>query len=256
MNTALVCIAKDEDHYLDEWLSYHMKLGFSEVFVYQNNWRYKGDKSAYGNVRWIDFDGEARQLPAYNDFIDNHNTRFDFAAFFDVDEYLCLPTGIALPEFLIGYEQFPAVGINWRCFGDSGMKDVVGGNYSLVNRFLMCEKTLNKHIKTILNFNICHGFAHFVNPHFVDAAMSCNFTVDVGKKTFIRGPFNEIFTYGAGQLNHYNSKTFEEFSHKFVRGKADTPKNHPAYNYTMENFYRHNHNDVMDTTARDFYANV
>ena len=34
MKTALVCIAKDEDRYLGEWLAYHLKLGFSEIFVY------------------------------------------------------------------------------------------------------------------------------------------------------------------------------------------------------------------------------
>jgi hypothetical protein len=34
MKTALVCIAKDEDHYIDEWLLYHLKLGFSDIFVY------------------------------------------------------------------------------------------------------------------------------------------------------------------------------------------------------------------------------
>ena len=34
MKTALVCIAKDEDNYIDEWLKYHLKLGFSNIYVY------------------------------------------------------------------------------------------------------------------------------------------------------------------------------------------------------------------------------
>lgn len=45
MNTALVCIAKNEDHYIDEWLQYHFSIGFTKAFVYQNNWRYAGDKT-------------------------------------------------------------------------------------------------------------------------------------------------------------------------------------------------------------------
>lgn len=40
MKTALVCIAKDEDHYIAEWIKYHTKLGFDEIFVYENSWRY------------------------------------------------------------------------------------------------------------------------------------------------------------------------------------------------------------------------
>ncbi len=34
MDISLVCIAKDEDHYIDEWLDYHLKLGFTRVVVY------------------------------------------------------------------------------------------------------------------------------------------------------------------------------------------------------------------------------
>ena len=43
MKVALVCIAKNEDLYIDEWIDYHFKLGFDEIFVYQNNWRFNKD---------------------------------------------------------------------------------------------------------------------------------------------------------------------------------------------------------------------
>lgn len=34
MKTALVCIAKNEDNYIDEWIEYHLMLGFDRIFVY------------------------------------------------------------------------------------------------------------------------------------------------------------------------------------------------------------------------------
>lgn len=34
MKTAIVCIAKNEDNYIDEWLKYHAKLGFDYAYVY------------------------------------------------------------------------------------------------------------------------------------------------------------------------------------------------------------------------------
>lgn len=34
MKTALVCIAKNEDHYIDEWLKYYLKLGFADIFIF------------------------------------------------------------------------------------------------------------------------------------------------------------------------------------------------------------------------------
>ena len=87
MKKSLVCIAKSEDLYIDEWIEYHQSLGFDEVFVYQNNWRYSGDKSKFKNVHWIEFDGDCKQLAAYNDWLVNKSDGFSWAAFFDVDEF-------------------------------------------------------------------------------------------------------------------------------------------------------------------------
>ncbi len=50
MKTALVCIAKNEDYYIDEWIKYHLKLGFSDIHVYQNDWRYAGNRDQYNAV--------------------------------------------------------------------------------------------------------------------------------------------------------------------------------------------------------------
>ena len=57
MRTALVCIAKNEDNYLDEWIKYHLKLGFSEIFVYQNNWRYPHGPYEDNRIHLIELDG-------------------------------------------------------------------------------------------------------------------------------------------------------------------------------------------------------
>ena len=34
MKVVLVCIAKDEDNYVEEWLDYNHKLGFDEIIMY------------------------------------------------------------------------------------------------------------------------------------------------------------------------------------------------------------------------------
>jgi phosphosulfolactate synthase (CoM biosynthesis protein A) len=47
MKVALVCVAKNEDNYIDEWLNYYNKLGFDNIFMYQNmvhlKYKYKYD---------------------------------------------------------------------------------------------------------------------------------------------------------------------------------------------------------------------
>ena len=39
MKVALVCIAKNEDNYIEEWVLYHKKLGFDRIFIYENDWK-------------------------------------------------------------------------------------------------------------------------------------------------------------------------------------------------------------------------
>ena len=55
MKVALVCIAKDEDEYIKEWIEYHKKLGFDNIFVFENNWRCKVKDDIVTN---IEFDGD------------------------------------------------------------------------------------------------------------------------------------------------------------------------------------------------------
>jgi hypothetical protein len=78
------------------------------------------------------------QMKAYNDFIDKHSSEYDFAAFFDVDEFLCLKKDKSLESFLSRYADIYGVGVNWRVFGDNGLTSVESGSYSLLNRFTKC----------------------------------------------------------------------------------------------------------------------
>ena len=36
MKTAICVIIKDEQEYLDEWISHHLKLGIDEIFLYED----------------------------------------------------------------------------------------------------------------------------------------------------------------------------------------------------------------------------
>lgn len=69
MKTALFVMAKDEDKYIDEFLDYYIKLGFDDIFVYQNNWRASLKTDFGGRVHLIEFDLEAPQVPGMNHFI-------------------------------------------------------------------------------------------------------------------------------------------------------------------------------------------
>lgn len=255
MNTAVVAIAKNEDKYIDEWAQYHLKLGFDQIVIFENNWRYKGDlgmPNANGEVKLLHypFDGAVMQLPAYNSFIKYFSNAYDWAAFIDVDEFIVNNTRLDFKTALDAYRRFTQIGLNWRLMGDSGMH-YDGTENSVLKRFTHGSKTLNKHVKQLVNFKLFRELSLqmplFINPHCTDH-MSCTPT---GQN--FSGPFNErgLDEVMPFELYHYAVKTREELHEKVMRGRADSV--HDRRNEEEQYFKDHNINEVTLTAAKDFF---
>lgn len=236
MKIALVCIAKNEDNYIQEWIDYHLKLGFDDIIIYQNNWRWSGETK---NVIKIDFDGEIQQLVAYNHFIDSNIDNYDWVAFFDVDEFLVLKQHHSIQDFISNYNDFSAIGINWVLFGNNGHKNV-HDDYSVLRRFTKRQSSVNPHVKCIVKLD--HKFRMDVHSPQLS-------WVDTNKK-YNEGPFNYSGDDSIAQLNHYFCKTEEEFRLKCERGRSDAPLKR-----TMDEYEAHNINEIEDLTALKFLYN-
>lgn len=241
MRTAVVCIAKNEDLYIDEWITHNLKVGFDQIFIYQNNWRYTIE---HPQVTTIPFDGEEKQTPAYNHFITNHKNDFDWVAFFDVDEFITPKKHNNIKELLFNYNNHQGLGINWVMFGDNNITYNPNNN-SVIQRFTKRQQGVNQHIKTIVNLNynnkdiIVH--THNISKPIVDP----NYNI-------LSGPFNPIGNDDIVQLNHYWTKTLEEFKLKCDKGRADTiDKNHQR---TLEQFipFQEKNNVIEDLTLLNF----
>jgi hypothetical protein len=242
MKIALICIAKNEDNYIQEWIDYNLKLGFDDIFIYQNDWRCSIE---HPNVKKIEFDGVARQVPAYKDFIDKNHSNYDWAAFFDVDEFLVLKKHNNIKEFISDYSDCPSIGINWVMFGDNGLK-TVDGEYSVLKRFTKRQIQPQTHIKSIVKLSSDLKMT-------VHNPMNYWFDTDRNKNS---GPHNKNRLDNVAQLNHYFGKTIEEFHQKSNRGKADcTPIScSPEFaKRTIKDFNYFNVNEIDDFSARDFF---
>lgn len=253
MKIAAVAIAKNEDSYLYEWLQYHLKLGFDEVFVYENNWRYVfKDAFEDDHVHFIPFDGDVMQLKAYNTFIKEHGNDFDWAAFIDVDEFIVNNTSSSLKDVLERLQQFPQIGINWRLMGSNGLHSYDTFTSSVVKRFTRGDKHLNKHVKQIVNLSWfkknLKPFPVFINPHCTNVA---SFGVEAQNQFF--GPFqtSRLETSHALELYHYAVKTPEELHAKVLRGRADTIIS--RVNEEQEYFQEHDKNDIECLEAKNFW---
>ena len=148
MKIALVCIAKNEDDYIQEWVNYNKKLGFDDIFIYQNDWICQIDEP---NLIKIEFNGLNQQTNAYNNFIQNYHNNYDWVAFFDVDEFLVLKKHNNIKEFIMDYDEYSSIGINWVLFGDNDLNSV-DNNYEVLSRFTKRQSSINPHIKSIIKF--------------------------------------------------------------------------------------------------------
>lgn len=242
MKTALVCIAKNEDNYIFEWIEYHLKLGFDNIFIYANDWDFI---SKNNKIKTININGEKQQINAYNHFLKTNNINYDWVAFLDVDEFLVLKQHKTLSSFLNSYSQCNAIGINWAIFGNNNHTNVENNNYSVLSRFTKRSDEnhiTNRHIKTIVKL----PSQDIMSIHNVE-----NTWFNLNKE--IRsGPFNEPVDWTIAQINHYFTKSDEEFLIKCNRGRADmlVKRNYNDYINDI------NANQIEDLSALNFFTTL
>lgn len=239
MKVALVCIAKNEDNYIKEWVEYHTKLGFDHICIYQNDWRCSVQLD---NTTIMDFDGPNRQTEAYNNFLRYWHNDYDWVAFLDVDEFLVLKKHSNVKDFIQDYQQHDVIGINWVLFGDNGL--TFDGNYNVLSRFTKRQIGVVPLVKCISRVkpNISWALHNAVNVN----------AIDTNYKIFA-GCSNENGDDSIAQINHYFCKTWDEWSAKKNRGRADLSPNSPGYIRRDSDFEAHNANEIEDTFALDFF---
>ena len=267
MRTALVCIAKDEDWYIDEWIEYHLKIGFDDIFVYQNDWHYNGRYVNDERVHLSKVAGGGKQIECYNWFLSTQGKDFSHVAFFDVDEFLhfrddCGDYSNSLSMVLSQkrYSDIAALAIPWRVFGDSGLHFIIdNGERSVLKRFVYCGREYHALYKLILNLDLIRKAGvvpKMINPHIANVVAT-----DPNKKHHgVSGFFNDINNNGniePIELFHFKNKTVEESRMRRMTGKGDAYFSRPKPECSSKDaflldFEEFNRNEIKNTAARDF----
>ena len=133
MNTVLCAMAKHENIYINEWCKHYLDLGFSHIYIYDNNEiDYPNikdyiDKKILKKVTIFDYRGQtfnhtsSKLVEVYQMFYDKYKDTFDWCAFFDIDEFL---DGIDnINSFLsqIKFNNVKQIKIAWKLFGDNNI---------------------------------------------------------------------------------------------------------------------------------------
>ena len=240
-----VCaIAKNEGPYFKEWIEWHLNHGVDKFYIYDNE-STDGTKNILdpyiksGIVDYKYWPGHRRQLAAYDDCLENNRFLSRWIAFIDLDEFIVPIKDISIPKFLVRFETFAAVEINWLIYGSGGQRTKTQG--TVMERFKFHstpEHYLNRHVKSIVNprrvFTMigCHEAAK-ISGYIADSHGQ-----PVRKNFRDREPQQGII-----RINHYAVRSYEEFIEKQARGRASGTQTTVIPEY----FDKYDLNDIEET---------
>lgn len=236
---ALCCIAKDEDRYIDEWIQYHLRLGFDTIFVFRDNWDWQGrSKYNQGVVSGNAVRGENPQVPTYNYFLSTYGEYYEWVLFIDVDEFLVLKKHDNVKSYLEAHSGDESIGVNWVLFGsrefDHG--DESGQKRGVRDRFRWRQSGVNHHVKCFLR---CGNESRMLNPHFGNKEWRGSDSLHHWGSFLLDGNDDEAY------VAHYFCKTWAEWCVKRDRGRPDTKEKRGDVD-----FFRHDLNHEYEYQPR------
>ena len=168
-------------------------------------------------------------------------------AFIDADEFILPQSNKSIveviDEILKDKPKAGGVGINWQYYG-SNFQEKADFSKGVLQRFTRCQKVPNKHVKTVANPRKINCF---YIPHF--AFYFDNFFTVNESGNFFQGSFSEPPTANKIVVNHYYTKSREEYLQKIQRERVDT-----ALKNTYDKFEEldANYNEVANTDALEY----
>lgn len=239
MRVAIVCIAKLEHLYIEEFCKHHLSIGINDIYIYDNEDVPTYHRINLPNVHVIHFPGNVMQHKALEHFTQNMK-HITHALHIDCDEFIALKKHDTIQSFIQDYitGDCVGIGINWRFFGDSHKTFT---NEPLRKRFTWCQRNGDPHIKTLFKTD------HFLKYNTVHDVEVKEGHIKSTNGTIIKGPWNYNIDLSVIQLNHYKTKTLEEFMYIRQRGRADIAGKETK-DMILESFRVHNLNEVEDLT--------
>ena len=250
LKAVLCAIAFRENLYLDEWIQYHLKLGFSKIVIYDNSPENEAQyfENKYDRVQIIYFPGFCAQIDAYSHFIKYMKDicEYEWGGFIDLDEFIVLKNHKTIIDLLMEHCSEGSLSLNWVLFGSNGQTEYKPE--PVTKRFIRRSKYINHHIKSLFCID---DVSSVDNPHFVN--LSNGNQHDCHGHVF-KGPFNMLHpSITIACVHHYFTKTWEEYLLKMERGEADRQDSITNPKHNKKFFDTHDQNDIIDTSAWDFF---
>jgi glycosyltransferase involved in cell wall biosynthesis len=213
-------IFKDSAPYLDEWIRFHLKVGFDHLYLYDND---SSDDCeliirpfvARGQVTLHKSPGNGQQRLVFQNCLDTYRGRARWIAFIDDDEFLFPAEKNNLKEILPEYEQHAGLAACWLLFGSNGHRTQPPG--LVTENYLRRAAWIDWHVKCIVDPS------KVIAPEIAAHAFRCiegAQIVDENHRATV-GPFSERPSADLLCLNHYLIKSHEEMARRRTRPWVD-----------------------------------
>ena len=253
MKLAIAAIVKNEARYLDEWLLFHRLMGVNRFYigVHPSSDDTLGilDRRSgwYKDIKTFCVPPPVLQCEFYNLLLPRLVADdIDWAAFIDADEFLFSPKyfrigGLkeAINDVVSFEESAPGIVVHWVMYGTSYQKTYEAR--CVTERFQMRAANVNPHVKSIVRPECV---VKFRDPHHVLYQGSISPVNERGEIVDRLSPTHQNGSVELLRINHYFTKSEEEFRIKHAKGRADGPARGPIESYL--NDPNQNGNDVFD----------
>lgn len=208
MNVLMAIVKDEKPHYIEEWLKWHRSL-FDQIVIYNN-----GGDSDFPGCHVIPFPGAVMQMPALHHALIRYRNA-EWICHLDLDEFITGFNPKSLSEIT---PEVGCVSLNWLMFGSSGL--VKADNRYQHEKFLTPAYAAegNKHVKSFVRPT---AVLKYPNPH--APKLLPGFSQIHVNGTPFTGPFFSPPDWTYGRIDHYYTRSFEEWTEKVNRGRADHP---------------------------------
>jgi hypothetical protein len=233
-----VALIKNEAPYLAEWIEYHLSVGVEEFFLYDNDSEDETESvlCSYileGTVNYTRWPGITQQVSAYNFALSKLRWSSFWIAFFDIDEFIVPASNLTIPDIMRNFVDDGCLQIYWVTFGSGGQLNHTPG--LVIERFLdhaPLTHIWSRVVKSIVNPRAIEGMIVH-EPTYARTqkvrGRDCHGTrYSKPKRWSTRTPVHDCM-----RINHYWTKSLEEWMKKRERGRA-----HSLANRTMDEYWQ------------------
>jgi hypothetical protein len=214
---AICAIFREEAPFLDEWISFHVGIGVTHFFLYNN---FSTDNFMDVLSPWIErgivtlteWPISVGQVSAYEHCVKRARKDCRWLAFIDVDEFLFSTSTLDIREILARYAGLPGVEV-WQLFFGSGGHSV-RPQLPVTESYLMRAPPTRNSVKSVTNPRMIYK----------PGVHQCKYWIGYGADTSHRRVTRDRATpvFDLLRINHYWSRSLQDLEVKIARGDAST----------------------------------